>query len=53
MLDQDVAQGDTYVRTAEQRRAAVAIRLGLPVVTADRLWRKASLQGVDVEVLRR
>lgn len=32
---------------------AVAIRLQLPVLTTDRLWAKASLEGVDVEVLRR
>lgn len=32
---------------------AVAIRLQLPVVTTDRLWEKASLEGVDVKVLRR
>lgn len=34
---------------------ATAIRLKLPVVTTDRLWKKASLEGVDVdvEVLRR
>lgn len=32
---------------------AVAIRLRLPVLTTDRLWGKASIEGVDVEVLRR
>ena len=32
---------------------AVAIRLQLPVLTTDRLWGKASLEGVDVEVLRK
>lgn len=32
---------------------AVAIRLRLPVLTADRLWGKSSIEGVDVEVLRR
>lgn len=32
---------------------AAAIRLQLPVVTTDRLWQKASLDDVDLEVLRR
>jgi PIN domain nuclease of toxin-antitoxin system len=32
---------------------AVAIRLQLPVVTTDRLWSEASIEGVEVEVLRR
>lgn len=32
---------------------AVAIRLQLPVVTTDRLWKQASVKGVEVEVLRR
>jgi len=32
---------------------AVAIRLQLPVVTTDRLWAKASIEGVEVELLRR
>jgi ribonuclease VapC len=32
---------------------AVAIRLHFPVVTTDRLWKKASVKGVVVEVLRR
>lgn len=32
---------------------AVAIRLQLPVVTTDRLWGKASIEGVNVEVLSR
>lgn len=31
---------------------AVAIRLRLPVLTTDRLWGRASLEGVEVEVLR-
>ncbi len=32
---------------------AVAIRLQLPVVTTDRLWKKASVQDVEIELLRR
>lgn len=32
---------------------AVALRLQLPVATTDRLWEKASLEGVELEVLRR
>lgn len=32
---------------------AVAIRLQVPVVTTDRLWAKVSIEGVEVEVLRR
>lgn len=32
---------------------AVAIRLQLPVVTADALWEKTSINGVEVDVLRR
>ena len=32
---------------------AVAIRLQLPVVTTDAVWRKTSIDDVEVEVLRR
>jgi len=31
---------------------AVAARLGLPVVTSDALWKKASIDDVDIELLR-
>jgi ribonuclease VapC len=32
---------------------AVAVRLELPVVTSDALWKKASIEDVEVELLRR
>ncbi len=32
---------------------AVGLRLGLPVVTTDALWEKASIEGIEVEILRR
>ncbi|HEV3472832.1 MAG TPA: PIN domain-containing protein [Actinomycetota bacterium] len=32
---------------------AVAVRLGVPVLTTDALWENASVEGAQVEVLRR
>jgi ribonuclease VapC len=46
-------QEGTPLSLGDRLCLAVAVRLGVPVVTTDALWEKASIEGAQVELLRR
>lgn len=46
-------QESTPLSLGDRLCLAVAVRLGVPVVTTDALWEKASIGGAQVELLRR